>query len=143
MTVQLIRWPRLLLLLMFCCSSCKVNLLPSYSQEIAAQIDTVTKDIDRLYLMILEKSSSQRVYDNYAERYIDIEVELSSLYKKNKLREKNIETTRNFEIALEKWQGYRKDHKEKKILTDGVIKLNRKFMADILFAIQLTESTKQ
>lgn len=143
MTVQLIRWPRLLLLLMFYCSSCKVNLLPSFSQEIAVQIDTVTKDIDRLYLMILEKPSSQRVYDNYAERYIDIEVELSSLYKKNKLREKNIETTRNFGIALEKWQSYRKDHKVKTILTDGVIELNRKFMADILFAIQLTESVKQ
>jgi len=131
------------ILLVFFSTSCSISLLPPYSQEISSQIDAVTKDIERLYLKLLEQPIAQRKYDAYSETYINIEVELSSLYKKNKLRPKNVEATRSYEIALEKWQDYRQDHKQKGVLTDGIIGLNRKFMADILFSIQLTENVKQ
>ena len=78
-------------------SSCRVTLVPSYDEEVAAQIEDTAKQIDTFYLQMLE---NEREYDNYVNEYISIQVELNSLYNKNKVKSLNKNSTIMCEITL-------------------------------------------
>lgn len=127
-------------------ASCNFALLPPYSREVSAQIENTAKSVDRFYLDMLEKSDTTnngRAYANFADGYIDIEVELNSLYTKNRIRPLNKASTRNCEIALKRWREYKEEHKQKNTITNGLIAYKRQYMSDLLYTIQVSEEFKQ
>ena len=135
----------LIVLLLFL-SSCKVTLVPPYNAAILEQIDQTTKEIDKFYLLMLETTSTQnggRSYEQFAEQYVDIEVELVSLLNKNKIRPLNANSVRICEITLQLWTKYKEEHRTDNPLSDGLIKLNRKTLGDLLFAMQVAEKAKE
>lgn len=126
-------------------NSCRVTLVPNYDAGIAAQIDNTSKTVDKFYLMMLETTSVQdggRAFNKYAEKYVDIEVELNSLLTKNKIRPLNENSTRICEITLELWIKRKVEHKTKDSLSDALIKLNRKDFSDLFYAMQVAEKAK-
>lgn len=126
--------------------SCNFALLPPYNKEISTQIDNTAKAVDRFYLDMLEKTDaagSGRAYANFADGYIDIEVELNSLYTKNRIRPLNKASTRNCEIALHRWREYKEEHKEKNTISNGLIAYKRQYMSDLFYTIQVSEEFKQ
>lgn len=132
----------ILLLLFF--TSCRVTLLPPRDSELVSQINLTSKAVDKLYLTLLEtKDSTGRSYTNFAEQYINIEVELTSLYNKNKVRPLNKNSTRICEITLQMWQKYKEEHKAKNYLSDAIIQLNRQSFSDLFYAMQVAEEAKQ
>lgn len=136
--------PLMVLLLFF--SSCKVALIPSSDAAILEQIDHTTKAVDKFYLLMLETSTPQeggRAYAHFAEQYVDIEVELVSLLNKNKIRPLNAHSVRICEITLQLWTKYKEEHRTDNTLSDGLIKLNRKTLGDLLFAMQVAEKAKE
>lgn len=136
--------PLILLLLFF--SSCKVALIPSQDTAILEQIDHTTKAVDKFYLLMLETSTPQndgRSYAHFAEQYVDIEVELVSLLNKNRIRPLNANSVRICEITLQLWTKYKEEHRTDNTLSDGLIKLNRKTLGDLLFAMQVAEKAKE
>lgn len=135
-----------LIILLLVISSCKVALVPTYEAAILEQIDHTAKEVDKFYLRMLETSRPQeggRAYALFAEQYVDIEVELVSLLNKNKIRPLNSHSTRICEITLELWTKYKEEHKKDNTLSDGLIKLNRKALGDLLFAMQVAEKAKE
>jgi len=127
-------------------SSCKVVLLPSYDATIAEQIDNTAKAIDKFYLSMLETTNvtnDGRAFNKFADKYVEIEVELNSLLNKNKIRPLNKNSIKIGEITLQLWQKYKQEHKEDNTLSDGLIKLNRKTFSDLLYAMQVAEKGKE
>lgn len=126
--------------------SCRVTLVPPHDAIIMEQIDETAKAVDKFYLIMLETSSSSsggRAYQNFAGDYVNIEVELTSLLNKNKIRPLNENSTRICEITLQLWQKYKEEHKEDNSLSDGMIKLNRQTFADLFYAMQVAEKAKE
>ncbi len=126
-------------------NACKVVLLPSYSATISEQIDNTAKTIDKFYLSMLETTSvanDGRAFNKFADKYVEIEVELNSLLNKNKIRPLNKNSIRICEITLQLWQKYKQEHKDDNTLSDGLIKLNNKTFSDLLYAMQVAEKGK-
>lgn len=122
--------------------SCRVTLLPEYNAEISKNIENTAKLVDKFYLLMVETTSEEnsgRSYDRFAEKYVEIEVEINSLLNQNKIRPLNENSTRICEITLELWQKYKEEHKTDNTLSNGLIRLNRKTFADLFFAMQMAE----
>jgi hypothetical protein len=134
------------LLISFCLmafSSC-VSLLPTYNAQLAEEIVTANKAVDKFYLTMLEIKTDNdgRSFDKFAPQYINIEVELNALLNKNKVRPLNANSTRICEITLQLWVKYKQEHKTKNTLSDGLIQLNRKTFTDLFYAMQVAEKAK-
>ncbi|WP_372771935.1 hypothetical protein [Mangrovibacterium sp.] len=127
-------------------TSCRVTLLPPYNPAIATQIENTSREVDKFYLTMAELSKPEnegRAYANFAEKYIEIEVELNSLLNKNKVRPLNEHSTRICEITLQLWIKYRNEHKEDNTISNGLIDLNRKTFGDLFYAMQVAEKGKE
>ena len=123
-------------------NSCRVVLLPSYDATISEQIDNTAKSVDRFYLSMLETTTVEndgRAFSKFADKYVEIEVELNSLLNKNKIRPLNKNSTRICEITCQLWVKYKEEHKAKNTLKDGLILLNRKKFSDLFFAMRVAD----
>ena len=126
--------------------SCRVTLLPEYNAEISKNIENTAKLVDRFYLSMYETTSAEnngRSYERFAEKYVEIEVEINSLLNQNKIKPLNENSTRICGITLELWQKYKEEHKTDNTLGNGLIRLNRKAFADLFFAMQVAEEGKK
>lgn len=141
-----IRILKVSIILLLTLSSCKITLLPSFDSSILSQIEMTSKSVDKFYLLMLETTKTQdsgRRFEKFAEKYVEIEVELNYLLNRNKVRPLNKNSTRVCEITLELWQKYKKEHKEDNTLPDGLIKLNRTTFSDLFYAMQVAEKGKE
>jgi hypothetical protein len=82
---------------------CTIKLVADYDSTTFEEIIKVGKKVDRFYGDLLETPSSDRHYDKYADKYVEIETDLRSLYMRNKVRALNDESTRISEITLNLW----------------------------------------
>jgi hypothetical protein len=137
-------FPVLLISLCLAAFSSCVSLLPTYNAQLAEEIVTTNKAVDKFYLTMLEVKTDDngRSFDKFATQYINIEVELNALLNKNKVRPLNANSTRICEITLQLWVKYKQEHKTKNTLSDGLIQLNRKTFTDLFYAMQVAEKAK-
>ena len=136
----------LIILTFLALSSCAVTFVPSYDAKISEQIDKTSKSVDLFYLNMLENTSvktGDRIFDEFSEKYTELEVELNSLLNKNKIRPLNNHSTRICEITLQLWQKYKSVHKKDTTLLDGEIKYNRKVFNDLFYAMQVAKKGKE
>ena len=127
-------------------NSCKVSFIPSYNAQISEQIDATNKAVDKFYLCMLDTTKAEnngRAYAKFATQYVAVEVELNSLLTKNKIRPLNEHSTRICEITLQIWVKYKQEHKADNTLSDGLIKMNRKTLDDLFYAMQVAEKGKE
>ncbi len=113
---------------------------------VAQQIDVTSRDIDKFYLNMLETTTNEngeRAYSKFAEKYIDIEVDLKYLLQKNKRREKNKESIEINERILAKWLEYKGIHKEENKLSDTDIEANMKNMENLMNTFRVVEEIKK
>ncbi len=123
-------------------SSCKVQLVPSFNAILAQDIVATAKKIDNFYLSMHEVPVNKRQYQLFTNGYVLLEADLNSLLNQNKVRPLNKESTRISEIAVTLWIKYKTEHKTDDTLSDGLIKLNRKTLSDLLYAMQVAEDAK-
>lgn len=124
---------------------CRVTLLPDFDEQIADHIEATAKQVDHFYLTMMETTSNknkERAYQNFTAGYVEIEVELNALLLKNQVRPLNENSTKISELALELWIKYKEEHKADNELSNGLIKLNRLYMRDIFYAMQVSEQGK-
>jgi|SRR5690348_1340003 len=108
-----------LLLAMLLFSSCRVMLVPQYSEELDNEIATTAKATDKLYLDMLDVAANERLYETFKDRYNDIESEINSIQLKNEARPKNgdfLVIIKNLKDAFAEAKKYHKDHQ---VLSDG------------------------
>jgi hypothetical protein len=127
-------------------SSCRISLISDYDDRIAQQIELAAKKVDKFYLTMLETTTQDdknREYSNFIDEYIDIEVELNALLNRNKVKSLNKNSIRICEITLELWVKYKEEHKKDVQLSDTKIRLNRKNMGELFYAMLAAEEGKK
>jgi len=124
-------------------TACKVSLITPYDHTLKLQIIDVQKRVDHLYFSLLDTKLAEREYTNYASTYTDIEVLLSSILKQNQVKPLNENAVAVSKIALSFWRKYKAEHKAEGTLSNGLIKINNKYMSDILYAMQVSEEGKK
>ncbi|MFC0772188.1 hypothetical protein [Terrimonas alba] len=110
----------LLVVLLFV--SCRVTLVPEYSAQLEDQIAKTAKATDKLYIDMLDVPVNNRTYENFKDRYNEIESEINSIKLKNEARPKNADflvINKNLKDAFAEAKKY---HKENSTLADGEAK---------------------
>lgn len=103
--------------------SCKVSLVPDYSESLEKEIIATQKQNDKLYIDMLQTDESMRVFKFYEKEYSSIESEISSIEFQNNSREKSQDINiiiKNLKASFDNKMMY---HKTKKTLSDGEIKV--------------------
>jgi len=117
------------LILSFLVVSCRVALVPEYSAQLEEQISNAAKATDRLYLDMLDVPLATRTYENFKDRYNEIESEINSIKLKNEARLKNADfiiINKNLKSAFDEAKTYHKDHTT---LSNGEIKAYQSTLA--------------
>jgi len=104
---------------------CAVKFVADYDSATFEEILAVGKKVDLFYGNLLETPAQNRQYQKYAEKYVEIETDLRSLYVRNKIRTLNEESTMISDSILKLWLKYKNNHSAKNGYTDGNAKLDR------------------
>lgn len=124
-------------------SSCTVQYVAEYDESIKNEIVRIAAQVEMFYADILETDEAERVYKNFRDRYISIEVDLRTLLLKNKIRPLNEESTRQTEIALELWIDDKEQHKIENTVSNFTINNHRKQFQRIFIAMAKGEAVKE
>jgi|SRR5690606_1708408 len=130
-------------IIFFLSGGCRVQLVADYNENIHNEIIRVAEEIDLFYTRLLETPVDERVYENFKEDYLLIEVDLRSLLLQNKVRPLNEESVRQTEIAIELWLDDKENHKENNSVSDFIIKQHREQFSRIFTAMAIGESAKE
>ena len=138
---QLLRFG-FLLLLAFALGGCAVKLVADYDSVSFEEILKVGKKVDKFYGDLLEAKSSDRAYQKFSDRYVEIETDIRSLVTRNTARALNEESTQISEITLSLWLKYKDGHKTKDTYSDGTAKLDRNRFVRLFAAAASAERAK-
>lgn len=111
--------------------SCRAAWVAPYNDEIVTQINTTAKTIDKLYFEISEAEGPQRAYALYKDRYINLQVELNDLYRKEQARDKSDELVTITSNIIEQFTKYKDRHKAEDVnIKTAVLELQRVYLSD-------------
>lgn len=122
---------------------CRVKLIADYDATVAEAIIKLAKDVDTFYAQLLETPGDKRDYNEFADKYLAIEVELRSLIIRNKVRPLNKESIGIAENTLELWLKYKNKHKEVNIYKDALAKQHRNRFDKLFTAMAVAEEAKR
>lgn len=116
-----------LLLIVF--NSCvSVKLVPDYSEVIENQIIETQKQNEKMYLELLEQPQDKRTYTSANKEYLEVESNINSILFQYSSREKSEDFVKMTTILKDNFIQYKKEHKDKKTLTDGEITLYKTYI---------------
>jgi predicted double-glycine peptidase len=113
--------------------------VPDYSAKLEDQITKTAKANDKLYIDMLDDGPDKRTYDQYKEKYNDIEADINSIYLLNEARNDNnnlLVITNTLKPAFQEAKQY---HKDNKTLSDGEIKAYKSTLAGFWKPLYLAE----
>ncbi len=123
-------------------SACTVRYVAEYDASITEEIIKLLKKVDMFYGELLETDVNNRGYENFKEKYIEIESDLRVLLVKNQIRALNKESTEQAKIALELWIEDKEEHKENNTVSDFIAKRHRGQFTRIFIAMAKGEKAK-
>ena len=132
----------LLFLAVIATTGCTVRYVADYDAVVLDEIICISKKVDMFYGEILETSADRRGYEDFKNRYIEIEADFRALLMRNEIRAFNEETTKQINIALELWLDDKAKHKEKDTVADFTAKRRRKQFARVFTAMAKGEKAK-
>jgi len=105
-------------------NSCvSVRLVPDYSEAMENQIVATQKQNEKLYLELLEQPVDKRTYSSFSNKYLEVESDINSILFQYQTREKSEDFVKMAKLLKDNFNQYKKEHKDKKTLTDGEISL--------------------
>ncbi len=124
-------------------NSCTVHYVAEFDENIKNEIIRIAAHVERLYADLFESDERDRVYENFKDRYIAIDVDLRTLFLRNKIRPLNAEATKQTEIALELWVEDYEQHKNENTVSNFIINSHRKQFQRIFIAMARCEAVKK
>ena len=94
-------------------ASCAYNNLADFDQNTANKIVEISKMVNMFYLQLADRDAADRQYSDFANEYMNIEVELEALLLMNQIIPLNEESITQAQSTLELWQKYKNAHKKK------------------------------
>ena len=123
-------------------ASCAVKLVSDYDTKTADKIIELSKRIDLFYLNLKEIQPEERLFQNVAEEYKFVEIELRSLVLMNKIRPLNKESTQIAQQILDFWIEYKEKHKENNTYKDSLLNIHQKRFSRLFIAMAVAEKAK-
>jgi hypothetical protein len=114
----------LLSFLFICLLGCKATFVPPYDASIEAQITKTARLTDALYLQMLDVKEADRKYEKYADKYLDIQVDINSLLLKTQVRQHNADLLIMVQNLQKMFVQFKDDHKTKGVLSNAEVQLN-------------------
>ena len=114
----------LLPLLIICLLACKATFVPPYDASIEAQISKTARLTDALYLQMLDVKETDRKYEKYTAKYLDIQVDINALVLKTQVRDHNTNLLVMVQNLQKMFVQFKDDHKTKGVLSDADVQLN-------------------
>lgn len=102
-------------------SACSLQLVAEFDPRTVVALESIDKKIDRLYLTMKMLPKEQRSYSKFAATYLDIDVDIRALQRRQQVRSLNEESMKQVDILAEFWQQDIKAHKQKDGLSDFLI----------------------
>jgi len=133
----------LLFLAIIATTGCAVRYVADYDAVVLEEIICISKKVDMFYGEILETSADRRGYEDFKDRYIEIEADFRALLMRNEIRAFNEETTKQINIALGLWLDDKAKHKEKNTVGDFIAERHRKQFARVFTAMAKGEKAKE
>ncbi|MBN3492613.1 hypothetical protein [Vibrio neptunius] len=103
-------------------SGCTLRLVAPYDPQTVQQAQSIERDIDYLYLSLQALPESERRYREFSEQYLNIDVNVRGLERRQQRREQNQETIKQAQTLVQFWQQDMRAHKKKQTLSDFLIK---------------------
>jgi len=123
--------------------NCSVKLVANYDADTEKQIFDTAKLVDTFYGELLETKESERQYENFSNKYREIETEINMLIMRNEVRSLNEESTKISKNILTLWIKYKERHKEKDTYSTGNAQLERKrFITNFSYALGAEQAKK-
>ncbi len=122
---------------------CTIKLVANYDANVAQEIINVSKQVDQFYGELIETAESERGYEKFKEKYIQIEVNIRALIVQNKARPLNEESISIAETTLAKWLKYKDAHKENNDYKSTLSKNHRKRFTRLFTAMSVAEEAKK
>lgn len=129
------------LIVLIAVSGCAIKLVADYDSTTFEEILNVGKKVDRFYGDLLEVPE-KRPYQTFADKYVEIETDLRSLYTRNQARALNQESTRISEIMLQHWVAHKKRHKTDNNYPTAIAELERERFTRLFIAAADAEKAK-
>ncbi|WP_211826685.1 hypothetical protein [Kistimonas asteriae] len=124
-------------------SGCSLNLVGPYDPQTTAQLQTIDRKIEYMYLSMHALEESQRHYDRFAKQYLDLDIDIRALERRQERRESNKETLQQVQILAQLWQQDRKIHQQQDGLSDFMIKRRQEQYLRLIDTIMRGELAKQ
>ena len=122
---------------------CTIKMVSDYDAEAAKEIINVSKQVDQFYGSLIETKESERSYNTFKEKYIEIEVNIRALIIRNKTRPLNDESISIAETTLEKWLKYKEKHKTNDNYKTSLASNHRKRFTRLFTAMSVAEEAKK
>lgn len=103
---------------------CRATFVPAYDGSIEEQISKTARLTDALYLHMLDVAEAERIYEFYAPKYQEIQIDINALVLKTQVREKNKDLLIMAQNLQKMFILFKDDHKKKNTLKDVDIQLN-------------------
>jgi len=113
--------------------------VPAYDAAIEEQIVNTAKLNDRLYLQMKEETGSNRTYNKYSGKYLDIESEINSILLKNQARKQSHDLIVIINNLKTLFTQFKEKHKQDNTVGDADIKLNQLQIAAAWKALLVAE----
>ncbi|WP_345196488.1 hypothetical protein [Kistimonas scapharcae] len=107
------------------------------------ELQTIEQNIERLYLNIQMQKEKERQYQLYTKQYIDIDINIRALERRQARRENNQETLEQTQILAQLWQQDMKAHQRKDVLSDFLIKRRQEQYRQLIDTILRGEFAKR
>jgi len=111
-----------LLLCLFLTSGCAVEMISPYDDKTVEQMERIDQKIDHFYLILQSVPEKDRSFTHYSSVYLDIDVQIRSLERRQEVREKNEETLKQTRILASLWKQDIAIHKKQNSISDFMIK---------------------
>jgi len=131
------------LLILSMASGCALQMVSNFDRQTEQQIMDVAKKVDRFYVQLSELSKEKRTFHFSQSTYLNIEVELSALLMRQKVRELNELTTKQVEITQNLWLQDKKQHQQANSISDFLIKTRKQQYQRLFLAMIRGEQAKQ
>jgi maltodextrin utilization protein YvdJ len=131
------------LLILSMASGCALQMVSNFDMQTEQQIMDVAKKVDRFYVQLSELPKEKRTFHFSLSTYLNIEVELSALLMRQKVRELNELTTKQVEITQNLWLQDKKQHQQANSISDFLIKTRKQQYQRLFLAMIRGEQAKQ
>lgn len=122
--------------------ACSLQLISEYDKKSLDQTEKIAEKVDYFFARLSYTPVMDRNYIDFAQSYLDIEVDLNSLNMRQKSRPLNELTTKQVDIVTKLWKESREQHKRKNTMSDFLIARHRRQFNQMFLAIIKGEESK-